>query len=180
MYVCLYVCMLWVFFSISFGVLLPLPNLCYFCQAVYPALLHSDWPPSYQKVFAFWGAAPKGLMTYDSKCRSIFPSPGALLRPPETLLRPEAHFRHFKAYFRPSGSMSDPQVPPQILQGSISDPFGPTSDPHGPAFTKVSFRWLCKKKINKMNLEFVCTILLNFETRYDKCSDIFRALNSSG
>ena len=180
MYVCLYVRLSCIFFRLGFGVLLPLPNPRYLCQAMYPALLHSDWPPSYKEVFPFWRAAPKGLMTYDSKCLSVCPSPGALLRPLETLLRPEAHFRHFKAYFRPSGSMSDPQDPPQILQGSISDPFGPTSDPHGPAFTKVSFRWLCKKKINKMNLEFVCTILLNFETRYDECSDIFRALNSTG
>ena len=37
-----------------------------------------------------------------------------------------------------------------------------------------------KKKINKMNLDFVHTILLNFPTQYDECSDIFRALSSAG
>ena len=179
MYVCMSVCPAFFFVSVL-EFYCPCPTLATYARPCIRPCYILIGPPSYKEVFPFWRAAPKGLMTYDSKCLSVCPSPGALLRPPETLLRPEAHFRHFKAYFRPSGSMSDPQDPPQILQGSISDPFGPTSDPHGPAFTKVSYRWLCKKKINKMSLEFGYTILLNFQTQYDECSDIFRALNSSG
>ena len=67
---------------------------------------------------------------------------------------------------------------------SCTAPFHAPAHDFDPIFT-IFFQsarpdFIGKKKINKMNLEFVHTILLNFQTQYDECSDIFRALNSAG
>ena len=136
---------------------------------------------------SFWAAAPKGLLTYDSTQGNFLHLHVSIrlsvcpYRPLEPSWDP---LELSSDFLRPTSDPPRPTSDPQGLPQTFRSPRGPSQTPVGPPQTLVCppLQGWTKGgiKINKLTLEFVHTVLLNFQNQYNDCSSTFNALNTSG